>query len=152
MLIPWSMVALVLLCAILGVAIHRLHRQFFMVRVEGRSMEPNFRPGQRALARRVPPARMCTGRVVVMAQPLFDDAMLSIEGWKSGHWMIKRVAAVPGDRVPAELTAVVRSIGPVPTGRLLVLGDNPNATLDSRAFGYIPLDRVEGVVVCRFGQ
>ncbi|MCQ0009633.1 S26 family signal peptidase [Actinomadura madurae] len=37
----------------------------------------------------------------------------------------------------------------VPDGRLLVLGDNPDRSLDSRHYGYLSGDGVLGVVVRR---
>jgi signal peptidase I len=35
----------------------------------------------------------------------------------------------------------------VPDGRLIVLGDNPAKSVDSRRLGYIPGDRLLGVVI-----
>jgi signal peptidase I len=58
---------------------------------------------------------------------------------RSRDWMIKRVAALPGD-----LTAKGDR---VPPGKFVVLGDNPAGSYDSRVFGYCPADRLLGVVV-----
>jgi type IV secretory pathway protease TraF len=57
--------------------------------------------------------------------------------------MVKRVAAVPGDRVPIDVVAT----GTVPPGALVVFGDNGG--YDSRVFGPLPFDRLLGVVVRR---
>jgi signal peptidase I len=35
----------------------------------------------------------------------------------------------------------------VPAGTLVVLGDNPHASMDSRFFGPVPADRLLGVVL-----
>ncbi|MBO4270638.1 S26 family signal peptidase [Microbispora triticiradicis] len=63
-------------------------------------------------------------------------------------WLIKRIAAVPGDRVPDEVMAGVRAAPGdlVPAGRLVVLGDGP-ASMDSRRWGYLRTDEVLGVVI-----
>ncbi|WP_405087351.1 S26 family signal peptidase [Microbispora sp. NBC_01389] len=63
-------------------------------------------------------------------------------------WLIKRIAAVPGDRVPDQVMAGVRAAPGdlVPAGRLVVLGDDP-ASMDSRRWGYLRTDEVLGVVV-----
>ncbi|WP_182874971.1 S26 family signal peptidase [Microbispora sp. H10670] len=63
-------------------------------------------------------------------------------------WLIKRIAAVPGDRVPDQVMAGVRAAPGdlVPAGRLVVLGDGP-ASMDSRRWGYLRTDEVLGVVI-----
>ncbi len=62
--------------------------------------------------------------------------------------MVKRVAAGPGDPRPAFMPDRGDGSGPVvPTGQLVVLGDNPARSLDSRQIGYVPADRVLGVVL-----
>ena len=35
----------------------------------------------------------------------------------------------------------------VPAGRLLIIGDNPGQSMDARYLGYIPGERLPGVVV-----
>lgn len=58
--------------------------------------------------------------------------------------VIKRVAAVPGDPVPFPIDGS----GPlVPPGSLVLLGDNPDGSGDSRQYGYVPVDAVVGVVL-----
>jgi signal peptidase I len=127
---------------------------FRMARVSGHSMEPTFRPGQWLLVRRLnwpsPPLRM--GEVIV-----FD---------KDGERLVKRVAALPGQRPPeADQVALWRTrqlvrgrslrlegpIGvleePVPPGKLYVLGDNAAVSDDSRSFGPIPQSAVIGRVL-----
>jgi type IV secretory pathway protease TraF len=63
--------------------------------------------------------------------------------------MIKRVAAVPGEPVPEAVWPAVAAIGgqSVPAGSLVVLGDNTADSKDSRTIGYIPADRVLGVML-----
>jgi signal peptidase I len=67
------------------------------------------------------------------------------------EWMIKRLAAVPGDPRPAgSLPPMADPAGLlVPPGMFVVLGDNPAWSHDSRQLGYIPGERLLGVVVRR---
>jgi signal peptidase I len=63
--------------------------------------------------------------------------------------MIKRLAALPGESVPP--MAVPADTGPgaevVPPRMLVLLGDNPDSSYDSREFGYFPAERLLGVVM-----
>ncbi|MBG0857418.1 S26 family signal peptidase [Streptomyces spinoverrucosus] len=129
-----------------GVAVVALiRRTCVVVTVEGTSMIPTFHPGDRVLVRRVGPAGVSAGRLVVTEPPA--------EGrWdtrRRSGWLIKRVAAVPGDPVPREGAPALRSRPEerVPDGRLVLLGDNPAESLDSRFHGYFRADRIVGVVI-----
>jgi signal peptidase I len=64
-------------------------------------------------------------------------------------WVIKRPVARPGDPVPRTgFPALARTRDTVvPPGRLVVVGDNPCRSWDSRQLGYVASDRVRGVVV-----
>lgn len=63
--------------------------------------------------------------------------------------MIKRVAAVPGDPVPRDEVPALADVPEacVLPGKLVLLGDNPDVSYDSRRAGYFPAERVLGVVV-----
>ncbi|GAA3441503.1 S26 family signal peptidase [Planomonospora venezuelensis] len=139
-------VAAVLIAA-LAAALLWLRGRLFVITVEGRSMEPFLRAGQRALVRRVPGGGVRAGQVVVVTRPDLGPAA-EIVGWDPGRWMVKRAAAVPGDSVPGVL-ADTAGAPTVPPGRILVLGDNPAVSLDSRTFGPVPAERVLGVVIRR---
>jgi signal peptidase I len=103
--------------------------------VAGPSMTPTLHDNDRVLVRRVRCSALRRGDVVLAALPT-----------RSGTgWIIKRVAALPGDPAPAGLA------GPrVPAGMLVLLGDNPLQSVDSRDFGYVPAGRLFGVVVRKF--
>ena len=60
--------------------------------------------------------------------------------------MIKRVAAVAGEPVPHGIP-VPDAV--VPDGKLVLLGDNADASFDSRVAGYFSADRLLGGVVRR---
>lgn len=128
-----------------------MRRRLVVVEVDGISMRPTYEPGDRVLVRRRPggPRR---GQVVVIEPPDQDGGwsrLPPLDGRLEGrHWYIKRVAAVAGDQVPAAVVDALGSRGAtlVPDGKLVVLGDNPRSE-DSRRWGYVPAERVLGVVV-----
>jgi signal peptidase I len=101
-------------------------RHYTAVTVCGLSMQPTLYDGDRVLVRRVPPARLHVGDVVV-ARP---------DRLRSGgvRWLVKRVAALPGDPVPESVSGRVDRTA-VPDGALILLGDNAAASWDSRTLG-----------------
>lgn len=118
-------------------------RRFLVVTVHGVSMEPTYVSGDRLLVRRSRLDRVRAGQVVVVrvSAAAADDP--------TGGRMVKRAVAVPGDPVPAQIPV---SDPVVPSGRLLVLGDNPLRSNDSRRLGYLPADSLIGVVLRPIGQ
>lgn len=140
--ITGSVVAAVAVIAVLagGWLRHRL----LVVTVSGTSMLPTLRPGDRVLIRRVPIKRLRPGQIVVTrpGRPVLtltrQDPLL----------MIKRVAAVPGDPVPRVDVPALAGVpeSAVPSGRFVVLGDNPDGT-DSRELGYFYAEYLLGVVI-----
>jgi signal peptidase I len=119
--------------------------------VLGESMSPTFHPYQVALATR-DAREIRRGEVVVFRK---GDATL-----------IKRVAALPGDRVTSYLDQnewVLPSAGilerfyrrmsyprrtvTISPGELFVVGDNRVASIDSRTFGPVPASTVWGKVL-----
>ncbi|MFI5960139.1 S26 family signal peptidase [Cryptosporangium sp. NPDC051539] len=134
-----------------------LRRRFVIVTVIGQSMTPTFAHGDRVLVRRVRLARARTGDVVVAAwgAPVPGGPFpLAIEEPTPGlpptlaPWMVKRLAAGPGDPVPEVVRAAVPDQR-VPPGRFLLLGDNVAASADSRVRGYAHAGYLLGVVVGR---
>lgn len=116
-----------------------LRGRLVRVTVRGDSMAPTLRTGERVLVRRTRPAALSRGDLVVFRRP--RDPVRS--------WMIKRVLAAPGDPVPrAEVpTLWGRSDAVVPVGSLVVVGDNPAVSYDSRQFGYVEASSVLGRVI-----
>ncbi|GGR08889.1 S26 family signal peptidase [Streptomyces netropsis] len=127
------------------------------VTVRGSSMEPVYEDGARVLVHRG--GRIAVGRVVVLERPGRGvswplppvDRAASSRAVAARQWIIKRVAAAPGDPAPLDrMPALDRTAGPVvPPGRLVLLGDNPKNSYDSRHAGYFPVERVLGTVVGR---
>ncbi|ACZ85534.1 S26 family signal peptidase [Streptosporangium roseum] len=124
-----------------------LRRRHLVVTVRGPSMTPTYRHGDRVLVRRRSGGRIRTGQVALVDLPErmrpVPDGTAS-EDILRNRRVIKRVAAVPGDPVPFP----VQGPGPVvPPGCLVLLGDNPDGSGDSRQYGYVPTDAVVGVVL-----
>ncbi|MGC4795879.1 S26 family signal peptidase [Micromonospora saelicesensis] len=129
-----------------------LTRRLVAVTVYGASMEPTYRGGDRVLVRRG--SMPATGHVVVVEYPtldgtwplppLRDGASASEVGRR--RWLIKRVAAVPGDPVPRDRVPALAEER-VPPGMVVLLGDNPDSSFDSRRIGYFAGERILGAVL-----
>ncbi|MEU6370052.1 S26 family signal peptidase [Streptomyces sp. NPDC046931] len=141
-------------------AVRLLRQRLTAVTVRGRSMEPGYVDGDRVLVSR--PGRLVPGRVVVLERSCPDGGRslpplppgASPEAVRGRHWIVKRIAAVPGDPVPRTTVPALAAVPEtrVPPGRLVLLGDNPDASIDSRQVGYFPLDRILGTVMCPLGR
>ncbi|SFO92515.1 signal peptidase I [Actinomadura madurae] len=157
-------IALAAAAALAGTAalIAWLRRRYVVIDVDGPSMQPTLHEGDRVLVRRRPLGHVRAGDIVVVKKAARHRAARRpgiaalarprVSGRLSRHrWVIKRAAGVPGDPVSAAMAATVSVAADVtvPDGRLLVLGDNPDRSLDSRHYGYLSGDGVLGVVVRR---
>ncbi len=110
-----------------------LSGRLFAVTISGRSMEPSLRPGRRAFILRMRPRR---GDIVLLSDPHVP-----------GAYVIKRLAAVAGDPVPPSCASAVKAAR-VPDGRIILLGDNPGHSVDSRLRGTYPAGILIGVALC----
>jgi signal peptidase I len=134
----WTVVVMAA-AAVVAAPVIVLRRRFVAVTVTGNSMEPSLSPGARVLVRRVPAQQVQRGQIVVLRFPSGAPPDVG-----NPPWLIKRVAAVPGDPVPA---SVPENDTLVPSGRLVLLGDNTASSYDSRRAGYFTADTLLGVVV-----
>jgi signal peptidase I len=125
--------------AVLAVVL--LRRRFISVQVVGTSMEPTLSAGDRILVRRAGLERVQLGQIVVVANPS------PVTG--DPAWLVKRVAALPGDAVPRDGVPALREAPEdvVPAGQLVLLGDNQAASYDSRVAGYFEAATLLGVAV-----
>ncbi|GAA1964735.1 S26 family signal peptidase [Catenulispora subtropica] len=149
--------AVVALAAGLATAL-LVRRRYLLVTVTGRSMLPTYTAGDRLLVRRAGVGALRAGAVVVFRSPgvldpeafegVDDDPATVRYVLPDDRLLVKRVAAAPGDRLPAELAALGDRT--VPPGRIAVLGDNPLISYDSRTYGYVPDELIVGLAVRRF--
>jgi signal peptidase I len=153
---PGLLVAAVLALVVLGMGMVAGRRCLVIVQVDGASMRPTYESGDRVLVRRRRLDQVRRGQVVVVQRP--DEhagwaAHAPADGRLDGRgWYIKRAVAVPGDPVPPSVVdAVGGTEATVPRGMLVVLGDAPRSD-DSRRWGYVPGDRLLGVVSRRLFQ
>ena len=136
------MAALISSCVVIA-------RRFLMIfTVQGNSMMPTFRPGDRVLLLRQRGRALRSGRIIVIAEPNpetgWNDLPVLNDQILGRRWSIKRIVALAGDPVPK---GVGKGEARVPCGHLVVLSDNPSGK-DSRAFGFLPIEAVLGTVIC----
>lgn len=111
--------------AAVAALVYGAHRLLSRVEVEGASMAPALLPGDRLLVVRRPRCLAhwpAPGEVVAVRDPRHPARVL-----------VKRVGFVDRDR-----------------GTVEVLGDDPSASTDSRAFGPVPASMVLGQAVYRY--
>jgi len=146
------------LLAMLGVAVVAalLFRRHvgFVIRVHAHSMWPTLRPGQFLFARSILHRRQIRRGDIAVVQ-------LS----ELGHYVVKRVVGLPGDRLEIGYEGLVRNGSRlaepyvsraggkrgswlVPEGHCFLLGDNRAASSDSRSWkqAFAPLDTIIGGV------
>jgi signal peptidase I len=133
----------------LAAAIVIVRRQIAIITIIGQSMEPALTAGDRVLVRRTRLRSVRTGQIVVIERPGPGGSWTGKPPRNDigRSWLIKRVAAIPGEPLPDEMPAPFTDARIVPEGRLIVLGDNRDVSMDSRFFGYVPLERMLGVVI-----
>jgi signal peptidase I len=139
-------------------AIRALRRRYYRVEVAGESMRPSLSPGDFLVMRRgVPPSgQLEAGSIVALR-----DA--------TGRLILKRVIGLPGESLRVGSSVLInrrpliepyavgespqnqfRGANQLPQDEYFVIGDNRAASTDSRDFGAVLRDRVEGVAVARY--
>jgi nickel-type superoxide dismutase maturation protease len=100
----------------------------FLLAIEGESMSPTLEPGDLVVG--TIPRAVGVGALVVVDHP-----------WRPDYEMVKRVSAVPGQRV-----------GDMLLGRdeYWIVGDSEASSTDSRSFGPVVRDGIKGVVRLRY--
>jgi signal peptidase I len=124
-------------------------RRLVVVTVTGDSMMPALAPGDRVLVCRVRLGNLRRGQMVVAERPDANGAWAKLPRGQVGsrRWLVKRVAALPGDPWPVGRSKADVARPLVPPHRFAILGDNEAWSVDSRTFGCIPGDRLLGIVV-----
>lgn len=133
-LLIWILIAVAVLVAGARAAL-------LVVRVDGTSMTPAFGPGERVLAVRKWLTTLPRGSVVVLRHP--EEVPVAGPDGTPPPVLVKRLVGLPGDDQSA-----FGGAGPVPPGRIYVLGDGPGS-YDSATFGAVPAGLVIARVVAR---
>jgi signal peptidase I len=125
-------------CGLAGLALLavRLRATYLVIRVRGNSMAPALTHGDRILSRRTQLAALRNGQIVVVLSPRPAGS----------KFLVKRVAALPGDPVPEWVRKVVAD-DVVPAGRFVLIGDNTEASFDSREHGFFHADDLHAVTL-----
>ncbi len=124
-------------------ALFAARRLLILTTVDGPSMAPALRSGDRVLVRRTRHPRR--GQVALLRFPQLPS------GAPTGdQLLLKRVVAVAGDRLPPswadpDIHGLAGAV--VPPGCTVVLGDNRPTSWDSRHYGFVPREQLVGVVV-----
>ncbi|SDH79293.1 S26 family signal peptidase [Nonomuraea jiangxiensis] len=139
-----AVIAVLLISSGVAAFVAVLRRRFVVATVTGFSMAPTLHPGDRLLVRRTSLSRLRVGDIVVVV----PDARMAGPRPRTGY-VIKRLAAVPGDLVPEHVPSP--SNAHIPPGWMAILGDNPDASRDSRDYGLVTQKRLVGVVVRAIG-
>jgi len=129
-----------------------LRWRYILIHVRGTSMLPTFKPGDRVLVRSGIHGRLHVGTIVVIRSPV--DILTADPFWPgvaSGLWIIKRIAALPGDPVPADMRAAAGETNMVPPGMFMISADNSSG-VDSRNLGFLPISDILGAVVSSPGM
>ncbi|MEO3887250.1 S26 family signal peptidase [Nonomuraea sp. B5E05] len=125
-------------CGLAGLALLavRLRATYMVIRVHGNSMAPSLADGDRLLSRRTRLAALRTGQIAVVLSPHPIGS----------RYLIKRIAALPGDPVPEDVRKAVDD-DVVPAGRFVLIGDNTEASFDSREHGFFHADDLHAVTI-----
>jgi signal peptidase I len=127
------------------------------VRVTSQSMEPTLHRNQVVLVQKLGYGRLSRNEVVAFHHP------------QTGVLTVKRVVGLPGDEVEIRDTVLFLNGKPVeepdidhthddglfygpsrvPAGTVFLMGDNRLESVDSRAFGAVPVERVAGRITVR---
>ncbi len=128
-------------------------------RVDGRCMEPNLHHGERVLTEKLS---------YWWRQPRRGDMVVFVVPDGTNDLMVKRVIALPGERIRIRDNKVYINGTPlaepyrryemhyfmrettVPPGMLFVMGDNRDVSNDSRDWGFLPVKNISARVWCRY--
>lgn len=144
------------------VAFSAISRRYTRVEVAGASMTPALQPGDYLLVRRgAPRPRAEYGDIVALRDP---------RPVGDGRLLLKRVVGLPGEQLrigggPVQINGRVliepyahgsgpydqhRGINRLGPEEYFLLGDHRGASTDSRDFGPVLLEHIEGVAVLRY--
>lgn len=133
-----------------------------VVTIEGESMYPALRNGDRVLAVRKWPRAWLRKGQIVLVDPWRASNPIRAPYFQTQKPFIKRIAAVSGENIVTSISDLYDGLRTarlplhdeagerlwhIPPGAIFVLGDNRPAGMDSLTWGAIPSTTVLGVVV-----
>lgn len=140
-----------------GARLVRCYRSLHVVAVEGASMSPALRPGDFILLRRgIPPASRAAGRIVAARAPGGRLVLKRIVGLPGESLHIGKSVAIDGHTLDepyahgAAVPTVTRSWPTLNAGQFFLVGDHRAASTDSRHFGPLHADAIEGTAWLRY--
>lgn len=109
--------------------------------VQGNSMTPTLKSGQRLLATKVPLIvhSVRDGDIVVIGDP--SDGYIVKRVYKSENEVVDTIYS------PVGSASGIKQPYTVPAGEVFVLGDNLEGSEDSRIFGPVPISQIAAKVV-----
>lgn len=138
---------LVLLCCCVAL----LRWALLIATVQGLSMAPTLKKGERVLVWKLLPTRWVSRGAIVLLQPL-----QSVPSEQS-NLLIKRVIGLSGENLVISndefierhpiLSHLTRNQWSIPPAYIFVCGDNRAESIDSRVWGPLPLKNVKGIVL-----
>ncbi|WP_020525514.1 S26 family signal peptidase [Catelliglobosispora koreensis] len=108
---------------------------WLIAKIDGNSMYPALCHGERILVRRRDASSLRTGQIVLVSQPTLTEA---------GDWTWP-----PADSPVKQRKLMVKRIAMMRGQSVELLGDNVNASTDSREFGLVDVEQIVGVYVRR---
>lgn len=153
---PFVAALLIVLAAI--ATVRALRARYYRVEVAGDSMRPALHPGDFLILRRGAPS---SGQIEAGSIVSLHDA--------TGRLLLKRVIGLPGESLRVGSTVLInrrRILEPYARGETpqaqfrganqladdeyFLIGDNREASTDSRDFGAVRRDRIEGLALFRY--
>jgi signal peptidase I len=127
--------AAVVLTAIVFAGLRTRWSPWLIAKIDGNSMHPALRHGERILVRRRDASSLRAGQIVLVSQPTLTEA---------GDWTWP-----PADSPVKQRKLMVKRIAKMRGQLVELLGDNVSASTDSREFGLADAEQIVGVYVRR---
>ena len=131
----WILGAVAGLVAIVFAMLRTRYSPWLIAKIDGNSMYPALRHGERILVRRRAASSLRTGQIVLASQPQLTE---------TGDWTWP-----PPESPVKQRKLVVKRIGAIEGDAIELLGDNVNASTDSRELGLVGSEHIVGVYVRR---
>ncbi|HLZ57473.1 MAG TPA: signal peptidase I [Ktedonosporobacter sp.] len=161
-----TLMVLFLLCTLLFGFVLLIRMSLLVVTVHGESMAPTLQHGDRILMlRRFLAGRLRKGQIVLLIQPGSDSREHATSDELVATPLVKRVVALAHESFEASVNHDIVAMGrweqdpepmvpqqqrwQIPENHVFVCGDNYEASFDSRSFGPLPVQQIQGIMLKR---